>query len=361
MNSLKKCPYCSEFIQKDARKCRFCGEWLDKEKIPSRTTSSFKKYYFLWIISILGFFATFLLSVNKLISDQTVYVMISIFAILGVTSFIRFIYLITRPQMAVTRLKKALLILSGFLLFFILVLIKPPVLINAPSSDVSVSNSALCNRTDYYPMPPEFKRALSLINQRTGEYLANSPQTAEEKEIGRKMGKYQYCLDIQYKDLSGYNAEGIFTIDSNSTPDRLTIFVDNSYKSNDDLLTALLLDHEITHARQYYEDILGIDGVIAKANDSPSDHCYNKEIEAFLTQYATLTILNKEEVKSLLYRIQNDSTSNSAYGNVIQTLSYALLAYDQCNSLDNSCASALVTSKITNYVKSSPYYQRECH
>jgi hypothetical protein len=34
--ALKKCPFCAEFIQGDARKCRFCGEFLDGERPPAR-------------------------------------------------------------------------------------------------------------------------------------------------------------------------------------------------------------------------------------------------------------------------------------------------------------------------------------
>lgn len=57
--NMKKCPYCAEEIQEDAKKCRHCGMWLDK--VSSSNTVKGKPWYKKWwgiliiIFLVLGF------------------------------------------------------------------------------------------------------------------------------------------------------------------------------------------------------------------------------------------------------------------------------------------------------------------
>lgn len=137
-----------------------------------------------------------------------------------------------------------------------------------------------CNRKEMYDIPPEFSRALSLLEQRLNEKISFLP-----------------CVDIQYSNIRDFNeAEGVFIFDSSkANANHLPIFVDNSYKESDDLVTAILLSHELKHAAQFIEVING--------NDRLS--CMDKEVEAFLSQINFVTKLNAEEQNSLASRMNN--------------------------------------------------------
>lgn len=223
-----------------------------------------------------------------------------------------------------------------------------------------ITNNPLCNRTSYYNIPEEFKRSISLILQRTTDEDKLSPENQED-EGKKKRGRIGYCLDIQYSDLSNANAEGIFYMDTDSKPDRLKIYVDQSYKHNDDLLTSIVLSHEITHALQYYDDLLGENNILFQSKErTPENNCYDKEIEAFMMQYVLLTSFNDEEIKSIIYRLQQNPYSNASYGNLIQLIQSIDKTHVTCGSYKSDCSVQTMLENITRFVKDSPFYQKQC-
>lgn len=203
-----------------------------------------------------------------------------------------------------------------------------------------------CNRTQPYPMPPEFQRALSIIieraqqsSQASGTYNAPNPK------------KYYYnCLDIQYADLSKQQAEGEFLFDPSSTPEDLKILVDNSYQEYDDYLTAILLSHEVTHAYQFLEQYY--DGITIP--------CYQKEIEAFTHERDIFADFNQEEQASLIAKIAANPNKNSAYAGLYELLQFNVEAAQECGLTASSCYFGSFNRQITQMVESNPFYQQEC-
>ncbi len=202
-------------------------------------------------------------------------------------------------------------------------------------------SETVCIREEMYDIPTEFKRALSLISQRYGE------------KFGGKSADIPFinCLNIQYSKLD--QAEGIFTFDSDrSNFDNLSIYVDNSYKAKDDILTAFLLSHEVFHAGSY----------LTTLNFGSEISCYDEEIQAFQSQLMFLGSLNQEEQNSLISRISAlDYSNNSPLIMVKEFLDYSGKATRICGKNNANCYSEQMTKQITNMVKSNPYYQKQCN
>lgn len=192
-----------------------------------------------------------------------------------------------------------------------------------------------CTRKEPYKLAPEFERARSLRNQRL-------------QEAGVTLDYSLYnCINIEYADLSKDGAEGMFSFDQNSSIDNLKILVDNSYKIKDDILTAILLQHEITHVGQFVNKLEG------KGELS----CIDSEVQAFSNELVFITILNPEEKMSLVQRIiyyQKGGYNNSA----------SLGIFSQINQLiainSKSKDPEILKSLINKWVRQNPAYQRQC-
>lgn len=194
----------------------------------------------------------------------------------------------------------------------------------------NLENIVYCDRNQPYVIPQEFNRALSLIAQRLEESSSKILNTQAERN---KLIKN--CLDIQYatseKILEG--AEGVFIFDKNSPKDRLSIYVSPKYQIKDDLLTATLLSHEISHA------------FISALSGNEVISCYENEAIAFAVQSYFFDSLNQEEKNSIFERYYS---SNEAR-NLIDTLD-AINRYQDEYQKD----------RALKYAKSNPYYQKQC-
>lgn len=197
-----------------------------------------------------------------------------------------------------------------------------------------------CIRDEPYEKPPELERALSLFKQRYSDKFGK----------GNDDDSIFNCLDIQYAALD--NTEGIFTFDKNkSSLDRLSIYVDNSYKIKDDILTAFLLSHEINHASNY----------LIQLNNGTEFPCYDFEISAFQTQLMFLGSLTQEEQDSLVGRIATMDYGNNNPLMMVKTFTdFSGNARYACGSYSPDCYSKKMTDQIVNMVKSNPYYQKQC-
>jgi hypothetical protein len=206
------------------------------------------------------------------------------------------------------------------------------------TTPTTTNSSSLCTRTSPYDNPPEFDRALSLITQRFQQ--TNTPLGIES---AKEIESIKNCLDIQYasSDNEMNGAEGLFSFSSKSTKDRLKILVSPRYEIKDDILTAILVSHEIKHAWLFATDRFKI------------LTCYDNEVNAFKFELAFIVSLNKEESSSLIYRYSN--TNSSEVEGVINLTMYVGRSSSvgpYSDSIDN---------KILNYIKSIPAYQKECN
>lgn len=216
--------------------------------------------------------------------------------------------------------------------------------------------NVICSRTVMYDMPPEFQRALSLIIQRY------SKKPDPSFETYKKMAN---CVNVQYSDIhsSQESTEGYFVFDiEHSSLERLNIYVDNTYSNYDDLTTAFLLSHELTHALQYVGEVV--------YNKKLS--CVDKEAQAFEQQLFFQNYLNEEESKSIVARAEKADNNNPQLRGFVALIDYSWEAILEVNGgrrpLANRTYSKeettqyqkLLEDKIRNMIVTNPAYKSQC-
>jgi len=220
-------------------------------------------------------------------------------------------------------------------------------------------------------MPPEFIRAISLIDQRSSKYIeaayrlknddldSQFDQLFVQQQASMNDAAYHTdpmiilnyglrhisnCLDIKY-DNKFSNIEGYFSFSNNNNVTDLKIGVSSAYENNDDLLTAFLLTHEITHAINYYINH-------SDASFNSSTGCLNDETWAYTSQIFFLATLNTSELDSISSRLKSSQAKE---------LNFTKDLVDSTVSKDNNWQNWLdIYAKVKTYVNTSPTYIDLC-
>lgn len=236
-------------------------------------------------------------------------------------------------------------------------------------------NSKICSRESEYEMEPEIERALSLLYQRIDEHKNDSTVQKDLIPTIDILLKIRNCLNIQFSEPNEISEEGYFIFDENSTMDNLQIYVNKKYSSYDDIVTALLLVHEVTHAVQFVGEKMAV-----------SDYsCIEKEVEAVRMEYRLLRSLNYAENTSLLSRIEREigiASKSPIFSNnerldiaglvgISQLLDIQNEILDICMKENESrrpenwiniyeCAGEREEEYINQYIMDNSYYRQQC-
>lgn len=238
-----------------------------------------------------------------------------------------------------------------------------------------------CDRKTPYEIKPEFSRAISLIIQR----LQDSSKQYDEFNIDE--GLYplgliinnKNCLDIQYapsvSEMSG--ADGFFLFSNKfSGKNRLKILVNPEYKIQDDLMTALLLSHEITHAEDFIEeDVYNTELEICNKKlgnkfcketvedsfkDSLVDSCFEMEQRAFYTQFYFYMKLKDSEHSTIMSKYIADYQAKYNLPVVSLMDTYTNLIMSTCSPSIASDPWGCINDYFGKSVIETPFYQEQC-
>lgn len=220
-----------------------------------------------------------------------------------------------------------------------------------------------CTRNARLENEPKFDRALSLVHEKVR-------QGEEHRSVWTSYNYFPAqltnCIKVETKNVEAETrAEGYFDPNSNEIkPNYFPIYIDYaSYNWADDLTTALLLTHEITHVQQYinYSSIDPEYKYKPLLDPKNTATCFNNEVAAFYAQLLFFNQLNEEEKKSLNLRIQNDKELHPQL-KMLQTLQKSLNAQiiDDCDVYNHECIMRKINWKILTILEESGAYDEQC-
>jgi len=210
-----------------------------------------------------------------------------------------------------------------------------------------------CSRTSRLDNKPQYDRALSLILQRIQESIDLDVGTDGETAFNSFPINLVNCIYIKEEDINDESGvEGYFSLDSNEIKNNFfPITVDKDYKEADDVVTALLIAHEMDHVQQF---------LIGTPMSSRND-CLRAEADAFVTQWEMFGSLSMEEMASVNARIkQNDSLHPQLQmlANMRELLQqYALPA---CGFMSRDCTKEVLRVQMFKVLFDDAYYKKQC-
>ena len=111
----------------------------------------------------------------------------------------------------------------------------------------------VCTRIERWENKPQYDRALSLIQQRIQESIELDKGTDGDTAFTNFPPDLVNCIFIKEEDIDDKSGiEGYFALDNNEIKNNyFPITVDKDYKEADDIVTALLIAHEMAHIKRY--------------------------------------------------------------------------------------------------------------
>jgi len=210
-----------------------------------------------------------------------------------------------------------------------------------------------CLRTERLNNSPQFDRPLSLIQQRIQESIERDKTTSWKSAFLEFPPNLVNCIYVKEEVIdSDSGIEGYFTFNGEDVKSNyFPITVDKKYKDADDVVTALLITHEMEHVQQFL-------------NKTPMDtrnECLKAEAEAFIAQWSLFGSLSIEEMTSINARIEYNDFLHPQLQMIerIRELSseYAIPA---CGFMEKKCNREVLKVQMFHVLFDDDFYKKQC-